>query len=64
MTIINEKSEILYQYCRDKPALDDNNVIADFADNNTTDYYSYYKYYSFKIKEKITGRTDNYGSKT
>ena len=58
MTIINKKSEILYQYCRDEPALDDYNVIANFADNNTTDYYS------FKIKEKITGHTDNYGSKT
>ena len=40
----------MYQYCRDEPAIDNNNnnnVFDDFGNNNATD--------SFNFKEKITG---------
>ena len=48
--------EILWEYCRDVLAVDAHGVIVDFnADNATTD--------SFKIKEKITGQTGDYGRK-
>ena len=49
----SETSGILWQYCRDQPAINDaNGNIVDFnADNDTTD--------SFKIKEEITGQTNN-----
>ena len=51
-----KKFGILWQYCRDKPAVDNNGAIVDFtADNTTTDL--------FKIKEKITGQTGNTGTK-
>ena len=39
----------LWQYCKDIPARNDNNVIVDFAGGNTTD--------SFNFKAKITGQT-------
>ena len=47
-------SEILWQFYRDKPALNNNAVITDFpADNNNS--------ISFKFKQKITGETgDNW----
>ena len=48
---------ILWQYCRDQPVINDaNSNIVDFnAYNGTTD--------SFKIKEKITGQTNNNDTK-
>ena len=44
----------LWQYCLDKPALN-NGVIVDFADNSLTD--------SFNFKVKFTGQTKNDGTK-
>ena len=53
----SKTSEILWQYCRDQPALAANNTITDFNEANaSTD--------SLKIKEKITGQTENNGIKT
>ena len=44
-------SGILWQYCRDEPAMDDNGAIVDFnAANAITD--------SFKIKEKNRSKVD------
>ena len=45
----------LSQYCRDEPALDSNGINIDFTNDNSTD--------SFKLQEKITGQTENYGTK-
>ena len=45
----------LWQYCKDIPARDANNIIEKFTGNNTTD--------SFNFKAKITGRTGNGGTK-
>ena len=51
----SRKLGILWQYCRDKPALDDDNVITDFTvANSITDL--------FKIKEKLTGQTGKDGT--
>ena len=35
--IYSETCEISWQYCRDEKMLRDNDVIIDFADNNTAD---------------------------
>ena len=45
----------LWQYCKDIPARNANDEITEFADGNATD--------SFKFKLKITGRTENGGTK-
>ena len=45
----------LWQYCKDIPAVDNNNAIVNFADNNLTD--------SFNFKVKITGQTGDDGTK-
>ena len=45
----------LWQYCKDIPAVNSNNVIIDFTDNNLTE--------SFNFKVKITGQTGNGGKK-
>ena len=45
----------LWQYCKDIPARNANDDIVIFAENNTTD--------SFKFKAKITGQTENDGTK-
>ena len=45
----------LWQYCKDIPARNANDDIVIFADGNTTD--------SFNFKVKITGRTENDGTK-
>ena len=45
----------LWQYCLDIPALNNNNAIVDFTENNLTD--------SFNFKVKITGETVNGGTK-
>ena len=49
-------SEILWQYCRDEPALANDGTIDDFTEANViTD--------SFKVKDKITGQSDMNGTK-
>ena len=45
----------LWQYCKDIPARDANNIIEEFTGGNTTD--------SFNFKAKITGQTGNNGRK-
>ena len=45
----------LWQYCKDIPARDANNIIEEFTGGNTTD--------SFNFKTKITGQTGNNGKK-
>ena len=45
---ISKTSGILWQYCRDEPALDDDDAITDFNVAYTN---------SFKIKEKVAGQT-------
>ena len=45
----------LWQYCRNEPALDDNNITDFTVANYITD--------SFKVKEKITAQTGNDGTK-
>ena len=44
-----ETSASLWQYCKDIPAVDNNNAIANFTENNVTD--------SFNFKVKMTGQT-------
>ena len=48
-------SASLWQYCKDIPAVDNNNAILNFAENNLTD--------SFNFKVKLTGHTGNDGTK-
>ena len=45
----------LWQYCKDIPAVDNNNAIVNFAENNLTDL--------FNFKVKITGQTGDDGTK-
>ena len=45
----------LWQYCKDIPAVDNNNAIVNFAENNITD--------SFNFKVKMTGQTEDDGTK-
>ena len=45
----------LWQYCKDIPAVDNNNVIVNVAENNLTD--------SFNFKAKMTGQTGDDGTK-
>ena len=45
----------LWQYCKDIPAVDVNNAIVNFTNNNLTD--------SFNFKVKITGQTGDDGTK-
>ena len=45
----------LWQYCKDIPAVDNNNAIANFAENNLTD--------SFNFKAKMTNQTGGNGTK-
>ena len=52
----SKTSEILWKYCRDKPAIDDNGAIVNFNGANAiTDL--------FKIKVKITGQIGDNGTK-
>ena len=53
MTIIQKTSESLWQYCRDIPAVNNNDYIVEFNGANATD--------SFNFKAKITGQTGNNG---
>ena len=45
----------LWQYCKDVPAVDNNNAIVNFTDNNLTG--------SFNFKVKMTGQTGDDGTK-
>ena len=45
----------LWQYCKDIPAVDNNNAMFNFAENNLTD--------SFNFKAKMTGQTGDAGTK-
>ena len=45
----------LRQYCKDIAAVDNNNAIVNFTENNLTD--------SFNFKVKITGQTGDNGTK-
>ena len=45
----------LWQYCKDIPALDNNNAIVNFTESNLTD--------SFNVKVKMTGQTGDDGTK-
>ena len=51
----SKMSVSLWQYCKDVPAVNNNNAIVDFTDNNLTD--------SFNFKVKMTGQTGNDGTK-
>ena len=52
----SKTSGILWQYCRDELAVNDDNEIIDFTVDNT-------EINSFKIKEKLTGKTGSNGTK-
>ena len=45
----------MWQYCKGIPAVDNNNVIVNFAENNLTD--------TFNFKVEMTGQTGNDGTK-
>ena len=45
----------LWQYCKDIPAVDNNNAIVNFTENNLTD--------SFNFKVKMAGQTGDNGTK-
>ena len=49
----SKTSGSLWQYCKEIPAVNDNNDVENFDGTNETD--------SFKFKTKITGQTDNNG---
>ena len=51
----SKTSGSLWQYCKDIPAVDNNNAIVNFANNNLTD--------SFNFIVKMTGQTGDDGSK-
>ena len=51
----SKTSGSLRQYCKDIPAVNNNNAIADFTDNNLTD--------SFSFKVKMVGQTGDNGTK-
>ena len=52
----SKTSGSLWQYCKDIPAVDNNNnAIVNFAENNLTD--------SFNFKAKVTGQTGDNGAK-
>ena len=51
----SKTSGSLWQYCKDIPAVDNNNAIVNFAEDNLTD--------SFNFKVKMTGQTGDDGTK-
>ena len=51
----SKTSEILFQYCRDVPAVDNDGAAIGFSEANATD--------SFNLKVKLTGQTGNNGTK-
>ena len=50
----SKTSRILFQHCRDVPAVDNNDAVTDFTEPNVTD--------SFNLKEKL-GQTGDNGTK-
>ena len=52
----SKTSRSLWQYYRDEPALDNNGNINDFPANNNNNCVS------FKLNQKITGKTGNVGT--
>ena len=50
----SKTSGSLWQYCKDIPAVDNNNAIVNFTENNLTD--------SLDFKAKMTGKTENNGT--
>ena len=52
----SKRFRILWQYCRDEPAVNDNGAIADFIEDNADTN-------SFEIKQKLTDQTGNNGTK-
>ena len=48
--------EILWQYCRDEPALDDDGTITDLTEYNADTNF-------FEVKQEITAQMDNNGTK-
>ena len=48
----SKTSGSMWQYCKDIPAVDNNNAIVNFVENNLSD--------SFNFKAKITGQTGNH----
>ena len=52
----SKASGSLWQYCKDIPAVDNNNAIANFTENNLTD--------SFNFKVKMASKTGDDGKKT
>ena len=51
----SKTSGSLWQYCKDIPAVDNNNAIVNFTENNLTD--------SFNFKVKMTGQIGDDGTK-
>ena len=51
----SKASGSLWQYCKNIPAVDNNNAIVNFTENNHTD--------SFNFKVKVTGQTGDDGTK-
>ena len=51
----SKTSGSLWQYCKDIPAIDNNNATVNFTENNLTD--------SFDFKVKMTGQTGDNGTK-
>ena len=51
----SKTSGSLWQYCKDIPAVNDDNAVVDFTNNNLTD--------SFNFKVKMTGQTGDNGTK-
>ena len=52
----SKRFRILWQYCRDETAVNDNGAIVDFIEDNADTN-------SFQIKQKITDQTSNNGTK-
>ena len=52
----SKTSESLWQYCKDIPAVDNNNAVVNFSENNLTD--------SFDFKAKMTGQARDNGTKS
>ena len=51
----SKTSRILFQYCRDVPAVDGDGEVTDFTEANATD--------SFNLKVKLIGQASNNGTK-
>ena len=51
----SKTSAVLFQYCRDVPALDKSGAVTDFTEGNGTDLLNF--------KEKLTGQTGDNGTK-